>query len=107
MASTRDTGEMVDGKKHGYWITYYASGLKRSEGNYVKGNKNGLWIYYHKIGNQSGEESSCNGKHEGDCITYHENGSLRSKGVYPQHVGKSYDGKRRRMVKSCIMIQIH
>ena len=94
MASSRDTGEMVNGKKHGYWITYYASGVKRSEGNYVKGNKDGLWIYYHKNGNQSGEESFRNGKHEGDCITYHENGNLRSKGVYPKHIGKSYDGKK-------------
>lgn len=32
MASNRDSGEMADGKKHGYWITYYANGLKRSEG---------------------------------------------------------------------------
>ena len=36
MASNKATGEMVDGKKHRYWITYYASGLKQSEGNYVK-----------------------------------------------------------------------
>jgi len=36
MVSTRDTGEMVDGKKHGYWITYYANGVKRSEGNYIR-----------------------------------------------------------------------
>lgn len=28
MASSRDTGETVNGKKHGYWITYYASGVK-------------------------------------------------------------------------------
>ena len=39
MASARDTGEMVNGKKHGYWITYYASGVKRSEGNYIHGKK--------------------------------------------------------------------
>ena len=72
MASNKDTGEVVDGKKHGYWITYYASGLKQSEGNYVKGNKDGLWIYYQKNGNQSGEESFCNGKHESDLYNYVE-----------------------------------
>ncbi len=31
MASLRDTGETVNGKKHGYWITYYASGVKIDE----------------------------------------------------------------------------
>ncbi|MCG9129381.1 hypothetical protein JT359_17470 [Candidatus Poribacteria bacterium] len=94
MPSNKDTGEMVNGKKHGYWITYYASGIKRSEGNYVNGDKDGLWINYYKNGSKSGEASFRNGKHEGDCITYYENGNLRSKGTYPQHVGKSYDGKK-------------
>ena len=28
MASSRDTSETVNGKKHGYWITYYAIGVK-------------------------------------------------------------------------------
>ena len=94
MASARDTGEMVDGKKHGYWITYYANGGKRSEGNYIHGKKDGLWIHYYKNGNISGEASFRDGKYEGACITYHENGNLRSKGAYPEHVGKSYDGKK-------------
>lgn len=30
---------MVNGKKHGYWITYFANGLKRSEGNFIHGKK--------------------------------------------------------------------
>ncbi len=51
MVTSRTTGEMVDGKKHGYWITYYASGLKRSEGNYIHGKKDDPWIQYHKNGN--------------------------------------------------------
>lgn len=33
MANSRTTGEMVDGKKHGNWISYYQNGMKRSEGN--------------------------------------------------------------------------
>ncbi len=94
MASSRDTGEMVNGKKHGYWVTYYATGVKRSEGNYIHGKKDGKWINYHKNGNKSGEASFRDGKYEGPCITYHENGNLRSKGVYPKHEGKSYDGKK-------------
>lgn len=94
MANLQDTGEMVDGKKHGYWITFYADGGKRSEGNYIRGKKDGLWINYHRNGNKSGEASFRDGKYEGACISYHENGNLRSKGAYPKHVGKSYDGKK-------------
>ncbi len=51
MANSRTTGEMVDGKKHGYWITYYANVQKRSEGNYIHGKKDGPWIHYHMNGN--------------------------------------------------------
>ena len=36
MASNKDTGEVVDGKKHGYWITYYASELNKVKGTTLK-----------------------------------------------------------------------
>ena len=94
MVSSRDTGEMVDGKKHGYWVTYYANGHKRSEGSYIAGKKEGLWIQYHKNGNKAIEASFRDGKHEGAYIGYNENGNLGMKGSYPKHVGKSYDGKK-------------
>lgn len=55
MANSRSTGEMVDGKKHGYWITYYANGLKRSQGRYINGKKEGPWIQYHKNGSKATE----------------------------------------------------
>ncbi len=93
-ANSLTTGETVDGKKHGYWITYYANGNKRSEGGYIHGKKDGPWITYHKNGNKASEASFRNNKYEGPCITYHENGNLRSSGAYPKHVGKSYDGKK-------------
>ena len=94
MARSLTDGEMVNGKKHGYWITYYANGFKRSEGNYIHGKKDGPWITYHKNGNKAGEATFRDGKYEGLCVTYHENGNLRASGVFPKHVGKSYDGKK-------------
>ena len=87
-------GEMVDGKKHGYWVTYYANGHKRSEGNYIHGKKDGPWITYHKNETRQVKPPSAMNKYEGPCITYHENGNLRSTGSYPKHEGKSYDGKK-------------
>jgi len=94
MANSRTTGEMVDGKKHGYWITYYANGLKRSEGNYIHGKKDGPWIQYHKNGNTYTEAFFRDDKHEGTYTSYHENGTLGMIGTYPKHEGKSYDGKK-------------
>ncbi len=94
MANSRTTGEMIDDKKHGKWITYYQNGMKRSEGNYAQGKKEGLWVHYHKNGNVESKASFSDGKYEGECITYHPNGNLRSCGVYPKHIGKSYDGKK-------------
>ena len=94
MANSRDTGEMVDGKKHGYWITYYASGLKRSEGNYIHGKKDGPWIQYHKNGNKASEASFRDGKNEGDYICYYENGNRKWGGPYRKHDGGSADGRK-------------
>ncbi len=94
MAKSLTDGEMVDGKKHGYWVTYYANGHKRSEGHYNAGKKEGLWLQYHKNGNKAIEATFRDGKHEGEYIGYNENGNLGMRGSYPKHVGKSYDGKK-------------
>ena len=42
MAKSLTDGEIVNGKKHGYWVTYYANGFKRSEGGYIEGKKKGF-----------------------------------------------------------------
>ena len=68
--------------------------MKRYEGDYAYGKKDGLWIHYHKNGNIESKASFRDGKYEGECITFHPNGNLRSCGVYPEHVAKSYDGKK-------------
>ena len=94
MAKSLADGEIVNGKKHGYWVTYYANGFKRSEGRYIAGEKEGLWIQYYKNGNKATEATFRDGKHEGEYIGYNENGNLGMKGFYPKHVGKSYDGRK-------------
>ena len=55
MANSRITGNMVGGKKHGYWITYYENGIKRSQGRYIHGKKDGIWIQYYKNGSKATE----------------------------------------------------
>lgn len=39
MSEYLDDGQIIDGKKEGYWITYYANGNKRSQGAYKDGKK--------------------------------------------------------------------
>ncbi len=94
MAKSLTDGEMVDGKKHGYWITYYANGNKRSEGNYIHGKKDGPWIQYHKNGNKASEASFRDGKNEGDYMCYYENGNRKWGGPYREHDGSSADGRK-------------
>ena len=94
MAKSLTDGEIVDGKKHGYWITYYVNGLKRSEGQYIHGRKEGLWIQYHKNGNKASEASFRDGKNEGDYVCYYENGNRQWGGPYREHDGGSADGRK-------------
>ena len=109
MASSRDTGEMVDGKKHGYWVTYYANGNKRSEGRYIEGKKEGLWIQYHKNGNKASEASFRDGKNEGDYVcaimrTETANGAVPTGNMMaaPQMVEKKVSGSAtKKMAKQC------
>lgn len=87
-------GEYVDGKKHGYWTTYYANGNKMSEGEYKQGVKEGLWILYHSNGNKKSEATFVNGKYTGLYTSYHENGKRRWQGSYNEAKGVSADGTK-------------
>ena len=41
MSEYLNDGQIIDGKKEDYWITYYANGNKRSQGAYRGGKKEG------------------------------------------------------------------
>lgn len=44
-------GTIIDGKPDGYWISYYVTGVKKSEGKRTKFMLDSTWVFY----NQSGE----------------------------------------------------
>ena len=94
MSEYLNDGQIIDGKKEDYWITYYANGNKRSQGAYRGGKKEGQWIQYFKNGNKKSEACFRNGLYEGHYISYHENGNRRYEGYYGEHQGNSYDGKK-------------
>lgn len=87
-------GEYLDGKKHGYWITYFANGSKMSEGAYTEGKKEGVWIQYWSNGNKKSEGTFKNGVFTGLFTGYHENGNRRYQGRYNEHQGVSADGTK-------------
>jgi antitoxin component YwqK of YwqJK toxin-antitoxin module len=51
-------GTLVDGERHGLWVSYFENGLKWSEENYYMGAK------------------------DGKAVTYYPNGMLRFRGAY-------------------------
>ena len=87
-------GEIIDGKKEGYWITYYANGNKRSEGAFKAGVKEGKWILYHQNGQKQSEAHFRQGKYEGHYVSYHDNGQAFREGDYSEYQGNSYDGRK-------------
>lgn len=58
-------GYFIDGKPDGYWITYYANGLRQSEGNRNNNLLNGPWKFYDEKGNLSEIISYKDSKKEG------------------------------------------
>ncbi len=87
-------GEYREGKKHGYWTTYYANGNKRSEGEYVEGVKNGTWIQYWQNGKVKSQGVFVMGAFTGEYSGFHENGNLAYRGMYNLHNGTSTDNTK-------------
>lgn len=94
MSENSTEGRVVNGKKEGYWVTYYANGNKRSEGAYRAGKKHGKWILYYQNGNKKSEASFRDGLYEGWYVCYYENGNKKWEGPYAPHTGKSTDGRK-------------
>ncbi len=94
MSEHLSDGQIIDGKKEGYWTAYYANGSKRSEGTFKAGRKHGKWILYHANGNKQSEAEFRDGKYEGYYVSCHKNGNKFREGYYAEYQGNSYDGRK-------------
>lgn len=47
---TRIQGNLLDGKRHGLWLSFYEDGVKWSEDEYFQGERNGKTISYYPTG---------------------------------------------------------
>ena len=57
-------GHTKDGKRDGYWETYFKDGQLKSKGHYKDGEEDGLWEYFNKDGTVDKENAGTyrNGK---------------------------------------------
>ncbi|HSH02497.1 MAG TPA: hypothetical protein VLL52_08265 [Anaerolineae bacterium] len=94
MVDEKEINRMVEGKKEGMWIEYYANGHKRREGAFKLGKKEGKWILYHKNGVVQSEATFHEGLYTGYYCSYYENGKRFREGHYAEITGKSSDGRK-------------
>lgn len=89
-----EDGEIIDGKKEGRWVSYYANGNLQREGSYKNGKKDGLWIQYWPNGNKKSEATFVEGKYSGLYTSYHPNGKRCYQGRYNEFQGVPADGTK-------------
>lgn len=66
----------------GTWNHYYENGNPKASGQYDKNKQNGLWKYYYENGALSMEGKMVEGKKDEYWKTYYENNVLKSEGNY-------------------------
>jgi len=71
-----------DGKKEGYWESYYDNGQLWIKCFYKNGELDGYWEKYFDNGNLYSKGSYINGERDGIWEEYYYNGQLESKGSF-------------------------
>lgn len=85
---------MVDGKKHGTWVSRFANGQVMSEGAYDMGVKVGEWTQYWPNGQVKSRATFHNGLYMGHYCCWYENGVKQWEGYYNPIRGVSADGTK-------------
>jgi HEAT repeat protein len=78
----RTEGELVEGKPHGPWKYWYATGQREKAGSYKNGIEDGLWTYWYENGQRAKSGSFAEGKEQGDWVQWYENGQKKEQGTY-------------------------
>lgn len=76
----RSQGNIVEGKRDGYWVEYYPNGQLHKKGEYILSRKEGEWIGYYDNGQIFYKESYVNGGLDGYSILYFKNGVIAQEG---------------------------
>ena len=77
--SGRQNGTVINGKRDGFWESYYENGQLNWKGSYKNDNLDGPWEYYHKNGQLSFKGNYVDGKEEGSFEHFKENGKFEKR----------------------------
>ena len=74
----------VDGKpvRHGDWVFYYETGVKKMEGAFVDNKANGIFKNYNEKGELTVETTFVNEDMQGKKISYYPNGKVKTEEPY-------------------------
>ena len=79
----KEQGSIKDGKREGFWISYYDNGQLNWKVNYKNGLKEGKWVSYYENGKLWSEgEYDKFGEMTGEWVSYYDNGQLKQGGKY-------------------------
>lgn len=79
---SRSTGEMLDGKPHGVWHYWYASGQREKTGTYQNGVEDGQWTYWYENGQKMKSGPYRAGKLDGKWTFWFDDGQKEKEGQY-------------------------
>lgn len=79
-------GKMINNKPAGLWISYYISGVKKSEGNWKSGLLDSVWIFYNEVGDTTEKINYYKGNKNGYKYQYftssNQKNLIKSKELY-------------------------
>ena len=77
--SGKQNGTIINGKRDGFWESYYENGQLNWKGNYKDDCLDGPWEYYYDNGQLSYKGNYIGGKEDGIFEHYKENGKFHKK----------------------------
>lgn len=78
----RETGQYLDGEKHGLWLTLYWDGSLAEEESFARGRRIGCWRSYHESGSVKQIWCFSDGRSHGLFARWSERGQLVERGLY-------------------------
>jgi len=67
---TASKGFLKNNKPSGYWISYYITGIKKSEGKWINNKLDSIWIFYDQLGDTAQKINYYMGKKNGYHLKY-------------------------------------
>ena len=77
-----ERGSYKNGKREGFWETYWWNGQLSYRGTYRNGKRDGFWTQYDPEGRVQLKHNYKQGDYHGNWESYHEDGTLFEKGEY-------------------------